>query len=112
MADETVVVDSTQVSNDRFHHTIKSFVVGVFCEDNGSPSSTRVIMGGLSVVCSAILIKIIWHVVYLTDLALLSAWLGGLPMIMAGLVALITAPYTVNKASASISDIISSFRKQ
>lgn len=89
----------------------KSFWRGVF-SDSGEPSSSRILTALLSIGTLALLTVIVVHLIRLHDPAQLSLWLTSLPGIFVGLVGFGAAPYTVNRASGSITDILSSFRNK
>jgi hypothetical protein len=88
----------------------KSFWRGVF-SDSGEPSSSRVLTVVLSAGSLGIIVAIVVHLIRLHDPAQLSLWLTSLPSLILGLVGLSAAPYTVNRASGSISDFFASLRK-
>jgi hypothetical protein len=96
--------------DEKFEHNIKSFTVGIFCESNGVPSSSRVLMFALAGIACWILVTVVRHIVAITDLAALALWLSHFPMIVAALVAFVAMPYTINKASGTISDVITALR--
>ena len=79
----------------------------VYSEPDGSGSSSRILTFILALVASTILVIITLHLIHITDVALLTAWLASLPLIIAALVAFFTAPYGVNKGSGSFTDIVS-----
>lgn len=88
-----------------------NFIKGVFSDDKGTPSSTRIIMFLLAAVSSFVLVRMSIHIVHLTDLGALAIWLSDLPLIIASLVAFFTAPYTVSNSVSSIADVLRSLRK-
>lgn len=77
-------------------------------EPDGTGSSSRVLMLALAGLVSAILWKLIDHLTKITDPVALGVWLGAMPMITGALTALFLAPYGVNKAGSSVSDIVAS----
>lgn len=79
---------------------------GVF-SDGGTPSSSRVDTCWLAIAVTFILFGVFRQVCAITDPALLRQWPGSLPLIIAALVGLIIAPYTVNRVSGSITSIVS-----
>lgn len=88
----------------------KEFWRSVF-SDSGEPSSSRILTALLSLGALGILTAIVVHLIRLHDPAQLSLWLTALPGIVLGLVGFSSAPYAMNRASGSISDILSSLRK-
>jgi hypothetical protein len=88
----------------------RKFWRGVF-SDSGEPSSSRVLTVILSTGSLGIIAAIIVHLIRLHDPAQLSLWLTSLPSIVFGLVGFSSAPYAMNRASGSISDILSNLRK-
>lgn len=87
-----------------------TFVRGVF-SDGGEPSSSRILSFILSLAVIVFLGGVLRHVCRLTDTVALGLYLTNLPIIVASLVALMSAPYAINRASGSVSEIISSLRK-
>lgn len=79
--------------------------------DSGEPSSSRILTAVLSIGALGILSAIVVHLIRLHDPAQLSLWLTALPGIVLGLVGFSSAPYVANRASGSITDILSSLRK-
>ncbi|MFP5230792.1 MAG: hypothetical protein ACLGXA_24510 [Acidobacteriota bacterium] len=88
----------------------KEFWRGVF-SDSGEPSSSRVLTVVLSTGNLGLLTTIVVHLIRLHDPAQLSLWLTALPGIVLGLVGFSSAPYAMNRASGSITDILASLRK-
>ncbi len=82
----------------------KSFVVSAFSE-NGSPSSSRIISGWLSVSSMALIWWCARHAMGL-DKESAMVWVGGLPALIYALAAFAVSPYTV----AKLGQTISSFR--
>ena len=82
------------------------FIKAVY-SDNGNPSSSRVLTCVLAVVSAKILLSVFAHVVAISDVAQLMAWLGALPLIISALVLFFTAPYGVNVGSGTVSDLLS-----
>ena len=78
-------------------HGSTNFIKGVF-SDGGEPSSSRMLSFIVSLAVVCILGGVFRHVCRLTDATQLGIWLSNLP-------------YTVNRASGSVSEIISSLRK-
>ena len=89
--------------------TKPGFWKGVF-SDGGEPSSSRVLTVVLSAGSLGIVTAIVVHLIRLHDPATLSLWLTSFPGIILGLVGMSSAPYTVNRASGSITDIFNSLR--
>ena len=87
-----------------------SFWRGVF-SDSGEPSSSRILTTALGLVVAVVVIYLAWHVVHLKDAVALGQWLSNLPLVIGSLAGLMVAPYGVNRASSSVSDIIGAFRK-
>lgn len=74
--------------------------------DNGNGSSSRVLSTILAIVSSYILIEVFDHIIKITDVVILNSWLAAIPLIISALVLFFTAPYGVNRASGSITDIL------
>jgi hypothetical protein len=98
---------------------VKAFVVAVilftrsvYSESDGTGSSSRILMTILATVASAILWGVFKHIEQLTDVAAITAWLASIPIIISALVMFFTAPYGVNKASSSFTDILNSLRRK
>ena len=87
---------------DTYSETFRSFFMGMFGESDGSPSCSRLLMVLHAIVASILAMKIVWHVVLLTDIALLAAWLGAMPLILGSLTAFVVAPYAIHKAAETI----------
>jgi hypothetical protein len=85
----------------------QSFLRGAF-SDGGEPSSSRVISAFLAIAVTGILIGVFWHVCRTADIAALGQWLGALPGVIGALIALMAAPYGINKGSTTISQAIDS----
>jgi hypothetical protein len=62
-------------------------------------------MAGLA---GCILWKLVDHLTQITDPVALGVWLGAVPVVLASLTGLFAAPYGLNKASGSVSDIVKS----
>jgi hypothetical protein len=88
----------------------RKFWASVF-SDSGEPSSSRVLTVVLSTGSLGLLTAIVVHLIRLHDPAQLSLWLTALPGVLLGLVGFSSAPYAMNRASGSITDILSSLRK-
>lgn len=73
---------------------------------DGALSSSRILMYWLSALVSALLWLIVRHLLTVTDVAILGVWLSSLPYLIVALIALIAAPYTVNKAGGTLSEIM------
>lgn len=87
----------------------KTFWRSVF-SDSGEPSSSRILTALLSIGSLGLLTSIVMHLIHLHDPAQLSLWLTALPGVVLGLVGFSSAPYAMNRASGSISDILSNLR--
>lgn len=87
-----------------------SFLQGAF-SDNSEPSSSRLIMGMLSLVVSGILCGLFYHLARVTDLAQLSLWLASTPILIASLIALMVAPYTINRFAGNVTDMVAAGKK-
>jgi hypothetical protein len=88
-----------------------SFWKGVFCETDGTPSASRVIMFMLSLVVSYCVIILVRALIAM-DAARAGVFLASFPYVIGALALLITAPYAVNKGSGALSDLVQMFRKQ
>lgn len=76
--------------------------------DNGSPSSTRLLMGFFSLFTCAILWRILSHLLKVSNdnnVTALTVWLSNLPLIITALCALIALPYSVSRGASAISDL-------
>ncbi len=76
--------------------------------DNGSPSSSRLLMGFFSLFTVCILWRILSHLLKVSNdgnATMLGIWLSNLPLIITALCALIALPYTVNRGSNAISSL-------
>ena len=80
----------------------------VLSEPDGTGSSSRVLMLALDGLVAAILWKLVDHLTKITDAVTLGVWLGAMPALTGALVAVFLPPYGVNKAGASVADIVSS----
>lgn len=88
-----------------------SFIAGAF-SDSGEPSSSRVITGVLSLAVIAIVSGVFWHICHLKDNAALGLWLSALPMMIASLIALMSAPYTINRSSTALTQVVDSISRR
>lgn len=86
---------------------IKKHIKDMLSGRYGTISSARVLMVVFALFAMSILASIIHRMLGINQPELLSVWIGGLPAIGGILVALIATPYTVNKSSEAISDIVS-----
>jgi len=89
-----------------------SYIKSVYSEPDGTGSSSRILTTILAFVSAGVVCVITGHLVKITDVAILTAWLTSFPIVISALVLLFTAPYGVNKGSGSISDILSSFKNR
>ena len=80
--------------------------------DDGEPSSSRILTVILSCGSLGLLTAIITHLIRLHDPAQLSLWLTAMPGLILGLVGMSAAPYATNRASGSISEILSNLRNK
>ena len=87
-----------------------SFLKAVYSDD-GSPSSSRILTTILALVSSKILYQVFQHIIAITDIGIISAWLGNLPLIISALVLFFSAPYGVNKGSSALTDVMNVFKK-
>ena len=78
-----------------------TFIKQAFCE-NGTPSSSRLISGWLSVSCMALLWFIVRHMFFVEDAGKLGIWVNGLPYIIGAMAVWATSPYGVNKIGSTI----------
>ena len=104
---ESVTVESTSVTTLRGS---ASFIRGVF-SDQGEPSSSRILTFVLAIAVVVFLGGVFRHICRLTDATQLGLFLSNLPLIIGALIGLMAAPYTINKASGSVSDIIGSLKR-
>lgn len=84
---------------------VYTFLKAVYSDD-GVPSSSRILTFILAMVSSGILWRVFTHIIAITDIGIISAWLGNLPIIISALVLFFTAPYGVNKGSGAITDLV------
>ena len=83
-----------------------------FSETDGTGSSSRVLTFLLALFSCGVLWVFAEHIVKLTDVAILTAWLSSFPIIVTSLVLFFTAPYGVNKGSGSISDFLNMLKRK
>lgn len=76
--------------------------------DNGTPSSSRIVSGWLSVSSMALLWYIVKRMIYM-PLDKTQVWVGGLPLIIGALTGFVIAPYSVNTVANGITKI---FKKE
>jgi hypothetical protein len=82
-----------------------SFIKSVYSEADGSGSSSRILTTILALVCCGVLCVIVGHLIHITDVAILTAWLTSFPIIVGALALFFMAPYGINKGSGSFTDI-------
>jgi len=80
---------------------VKTFIAQAFSE-NGSPSSSRIIAGWLSVSSMSCIWFCVRHMMLITDPAKLQTWAGMLPNVIYALGVFTTMPYGVGKAGQAI----------
>lgn len=95
--------------NDRFNHSLKTFIIGVFCEQDGTPSASRILMYLMAGIVGYGLIHIIHHIVEIKDPTTLGTWVSNLPIIVTSLGGFSALPYGLNKGTAMITDAVKSF---
>jgi hypothetical protein len=66
----------------------------------------------LAIAVTAIMAGVLRHVRNVTDATVPGRWSANLPLVIAALVGLMAALYTVDRASGSMGNIISALRKQ
>jgi hypothetical protein len=91
---------------------VGKWMLSVVSEPDGTGSSARVLTLALAGLVGCILLKLIDYLCRITDPVALGVWLGALPVLMGALVAVFLAPYGVNKASNSLSDIVGSLMRR
>jgi hypothetical protein len=69
-------------------------------------------MGWLSLVVSGIVIGILYHMARLTDLPQLALWLSSTLVLIASLIALMIAPYTVNRGAAVVASVVKAVKQK
>jgi hypothetical protein len=88
------------------------FVQGLLSESDGTPSSTRVLLFVFATFSVCALSAIVHHMIRLTDIGLLGAWLAAFPVIVGVFSGLIVLPYTINRGfntlPGAVSDIFKS----
>jgi hypothetical protein len=84
------------------------WIRSMLSEPDGTGSSSRTLMLALASLVGAILWRLFDHLNRLTDPVMLGVWLGAVPVIVGSLVAVFLAPYGVNKAGGTVSDIVGS----
>lgn len=87
-----------------------SFIQGAF-SDYSEPSSARLVMGMLSLVVAGILCGLFYHLAHVQDLPQLSLWLASMPIMIASLIALMVAPYTINRVANNVNSLVSAAKK-
>lgn len=100
----------TEIKN--FLVAVVVFTRSVYSESDGTGSSSRILTTILAMVSCGILWRVFGHIEQLTDVATITAWLSSIPIIISALVMFFTAPYGVNKASSSFTDILNSLRRK
>jgi hypothetical protein len=73
--------------------------------DNGTPSSSRIIMGLFSLFTIAALWRVFGKLIHMDDAMTLTVWLSNLQLIISALIALISAAYAINRGGNAISDL-------
>lgn len=84
---------------------VLKFIGGLF-SDNGSPSSSRVLTFILAVFDMIVIWGIFRYLKTVHDPMLVASWMGNLPMVIGALTALAALPYTVNRGTNALSDIM------
>ena len=77
----------------------------VLSEKDGTPSASRVLMFIFSFFTMAVIVTILHHVYYMTDVNRVGLWLNAFPYILFALASLIVLPYTVNSGRGGLGDI-------
>ncbi len=86
---------------------LKTFAKGIFCERDGTPSSTRVLMYIFAFFSINLLGRIFSHIYRITDTTQLTIWLSNMPLLITALMGLIALPYTINKGAGAVSETFS-----
>ena len=89
-----------------FFTQLMLFLRSTYSEADGNGSSSRILTTILALVSCGVIWIIVQHLIHITDVAVLTAWLTSFPIIIGALVLFFTAPYGVNKGSGSMTDII------
>jgi hypothetical protein len=84
---------------------ILNYASGMLRDADGTPSASRFWMSVFSIVTIVLLTKIIKHLFGITDANMTGVWLTNMPLFIGAMVTLISAPYLINKGSASFSDL-------
>jgi uncharacterized membrane protein len=93
----------------------KNFIKGLLSEPDGTPSCARLLMCVFSLATIRLMFVVTRHLLEQKDATVISIWLANVPLIIGALVALITAPYVVNKGTSTFTDLagmITSRRQQ
>lgn len=87
------------------------FLRGVF-SDGDIPSSSRILTFSLCIGTFVLLACLVHHVCTIKDTAALALWLTALPLLIGSLIGFAAAPYAINRGSGTVTDILSSLKKQ
>jgi hypothetical protein len=92
---------------------MKSFIKSALSEPgDGGVSSARILSSLFALLAIVVVAVIVHRLVDIKDVSLLSVWLNdGIPNMGKLLTGLVAAPYFVNKASNTISDLTAMFRR-
>ncbi|HEY1947232.1 MAG TPA: hypothetical protein VGG97_09520 [Bryobacteraceae bacterium] len=93
---------------------MKAFLKSALSEpgEGGGVSSARILSALFAILAIVVVGIIVYRLVKINDVPLLQVWLSdGIPNVGKLLTGLVAAPYFVNKASNTISDITAMFRR-
>jgi hypothetical protein len=85
---------------------IKSWVHALLSEDNGTPSSSRVLMFLFSLFSITVVWECFHHIFGLKDTTQIGLWLAAIPPIIKALVGLVSLPYGINKSHSAFTTIV------
>jgi len=85
--------------------TVWSFFNGLFREPDGTPSVTRTLLIAFSCFDMWAIWRILYHLLHTSDNAVVSTWLGNMPMLIGALIALASMPYAINRGTTTMSDL-------
>jgi hypothetical protein len=93
---------------------MKAFIKSALSEpgEGGTVSSARILSALFAILAIVVVGIIVYRLVKINDVPLLTVWLSdGIPNVGKLLTGLVAAPYFVNKASNTISDLTAMFRR-
>lgn len=94
----------------KFALAVIKFFADAMRDDDGAPSSSRILMFSFSISTIVLLFMIFTHLFRMKGDPIVGVWLANLPIIIASLVSLIAAPYLINQGAnfgSNVADSIS-----